>query len=121
MAALTPLAPFDLNLTYILTVVCAFQNTSTPIQAVSEYGITNFDDFRSMKYDHKWEYTHSNATQTITGVNFVILSAVIAWSRDLEAKNHGDKDTPTNWTKDNFMLWHRYEYITHGRNRESQH
>jgi hypothetical protein len=79
---------------------------------VKEYGITTFDEFRSMDYDHKCEYTVNNATQTINGVNAVNLSAAIAWSRDLEAKNNANKDLPQNWSKDEFMLWRRYKYNT---------
>ena len=111
MSALTALVPFDLNLTHILTVTCQFQNNSTSIQAVQEYGITTFDEFRTMDYDHKWEYTVNNATQTINGLNAITLAAVIAWSRDLEAKNDANKELPQNWTNDDFMLWRRNEYI----------
>ena len=53
--ALVALAPFDLELTHVLTIVCAFPNNSKPIQAVREFGITDFDNFRSIEYDHKWE------------------------------------------------------------------
>ena len=63
-----------------------------------------------MDYDHKWEYTVNNETQTVNGVNAINLSAAIAWSRDLEAKNNANKDLPQNWSKDEFMLWRRNEY-----------
>ena len=39
MAALQPLAPFDLDLTHLLTIVCRFPGASAPINAVKEYGI----------------------------------------------------------------------------------
>ena len=44
MAALHALPPFDLDLTHVLTIVCAFPNNSKPVQAVREFGIT--DRFR---------------------------------------------------------------------------
>ena len=37
MATLVALAPFDLELTHVLTIVCAFPNNSKPIQAVREF------------------------------------------------------------------------------------
>ena len=105
MAALQTLAPFDLDLTHLLTIVCRFPGASAPINAVKEYGITTFDEFRLTEYDHIYVWTHTvnNATVAITGNNAVILSASIAWARDLETKQHTDMDTPQNWTKDEFM------------------
>ena len=40
------------------------------------------------------------------------LSDIIAWSKDLEAHNHADKNKPKNWTKEDFTLCQRYEYNT---------
>ena len=40
----------------------------------------------------------------------MILSASIAWARDLETKQHADMNVPQNWTKDDFMKWRRKEY-----------
>ena len=46
--ALVAIVPFDLDLTHVLTIVCGFPNPSAPISAVTEYGITTFDEFRSI-------------------------------------------------------------------------
>ena len=107
MSTLTALHPFDLDLTHIVINVCNFQNPSTPIQAITEYGITTFDELRSMDYDHKWEYTINNAIEIITGIAAESLSTVIAWARDLESKNHADKDDPTKWKREDLLLWRR--------------
>ena len=90
--ALVAIAPFDLDLTHLLTIVCGFLNPSAPINAVTEYGITTFDEFRSTEYDIAWTHTVNNATIAVTGSNAVILSASIAWARDLETKQHPDSD-----------------------------
>ena len=45
MASLVAIVPFDLDLTHVLTIVCGFPNPSAPISAVTEYGITAFDEF----------------------------------------------------------------------------
>ena len=63
-----------------------------------------------MNYDYKWEYTNNNTKEVLTGVKADLLSTVIAYARDMEAKNHTNKDSPTNWTKDELMLWCRNEY-----------
>ena len=99
-----PVLPFDPGLTHILTTVCKFQSPSAPIQAVIEYGITTFDEFRSMDYDHKWEYKSNNAKDILTGVTADSLSTVIAWARDLETKNHAEKDNPSQWKREDLML-----------------
>ena len=95
--ALAALAPFDLELTHVLTIVCAFPNNSKPIQAVREFGITDFDNFRSIEYDHKWEYD-DNGPQVVTGNYGMILSTIIAYARDMETQQHNNKDSSQNWT-----------------------
>ena len=105
------LAPFDLDLTHVLTIVCGFGNNSNPVKAVKEFGITSFEDFRSTDYDHKWKYQDSsNSAATVVGNNAQILSAIIAYARDLETQNDQEKDSPQNWTKENFGLWRRNDY-----------
>ena len=109
MAAL--LAPFDLDLTHVLTIVCGFERSSNPVKAVKEFGITSFEDFRSTDYDQQWTYQdNTNSTLTITGNNAQILSAIIAYARDLETQGDQEKDTPQNWTKESFGLWRRNEW-----------
>ena len=107
--ALVALAPFDLELTHVLTIVCAFPNNSKPIIAVREFGITDFDDFRSIEYDQKWEYDNSGSQEIVTGNYGMILSTIIAYARDMENQQHADKDTPLNWTHEQFNLWRRTE------------
>ena len=110
--ALAALAPFDLELTHVLTIVCAFPNNSKPVQAVREFGITDFDNFRSIEYDHKWEYDNSGSQEIVTGNYGMILSTIIAYARDMETQQHADKDSPLNWTHEQFNLWRRTEYST---------
>ena len=109
MAGLQALPPFDLDLTHVLTIVCAFPNNSKPVQAVREFGITDFDNFRSIEYDHEWEYD-DNGPQVVTGNYGIILSTIIAYARDMEPRQHNDKDSPQNWTHEDFNLWRRTEY-----------
>jgi hypothetical protein len=99
-----PALPFDPGLTHIVTNVYNFQNPSTPIQSITEYGITTFDELRSMDYDHKWEYKINNAKEILTGIATETLSIVIAWARDLESKNHADKDDSTKWKREDLLL-----------------
>ena len=110
MGGLVAIVPFYLNLTHVLTIVCGFPNPSAPINTVTEYGITTFDEFRLTEYDIAWTHTVNNATIAVTGSKAVILSASIAWARDLETKQLTDMNTPQNWTKDDFMKWRRNEY-----------
>ena len=54
--------------------------------------------------------TNNTTKEVLSGVKVDLLSTIITWLRDLEATNHADKNTPTNWTKEDFMLWRRNKY-----------
>ena len=104
MAALQQLPPFDNELAHVLTIVCGFPRDSNLVKAIKAFGLTTFDDFQSSKYDHKSEYEENNATLIVTGHNGIIMSAIIAFARDLEVKQHNDKDSPLNWTYEEFNI-----------------
>ena len=42
----------------------------------------------------------------------MILSTIIAYARDMETQQHAEKDSPLNWTHEQFNLWRRTEYST---------
>ena len=85
--ALVAIAPLDLDLTHVLTIVCGFERNSNPVKAVKEFGITSFEDFRSSDYDQQWTYQdNTNSTLNVTGNNAQILSNIIAYARDLETQ-----------------------------------
>ena len=104
MLTIQTLPLFDNELTHVLTIVCGFHRDSNPVKAIKAFGLTTFDDFRSSKYDHKWEYEENNTTLIVTGHNGIILSAIIAYARDLEVKQHNNKDSPLNWTHEEFNV-----------------
>lgn len=85
-------------------------SNSKPVQAVREFGITDFDNFRSIDYDHKWEFEENNAKVIVMGNYGVILSTIIAYARDLETKADADKNSPQNWTSEKLVWRRRTEY-----------
>ena len=82
---------FDLDQTHILTVVCGFPNNRKPVQAGREFGIADFNNFRSIEYDHKWEYEDNSVKVIVTGNYGIILSTIIAYARDMETKQNADR------------------------------